>query len=181
MTRRPLIWAVVALVVLIIELGATIGSVTGEPFAPVNGWGSTRPADALAFAMVVLGCAALAVFDRFPLTVATIATAAYVVFALHDHEWGMFLPPIIAIFALAAPARRRLAAIVCALASLAVALVWVGHRAAPIADPGVALLAWVAFGTVLAVFFLVPLLIGEVVRTRLELRDARAPARAARA
>jgi len=173
MTRRMLLWPLVALVVLIIELGATIGTVTGDPFAPVAGWGTTRPTDALAFALVVLGCAALALFDRFPLTVAMIATASYVGFALRDHELGMFLPPMVAFFALAAQARHRLAAILCALASLAAALVWVSHRAGTITEPGVALLTWVAFGSVLAVFFFVPLLIGEIVRARAELRAAR--------
>lgn len=173
MTRRTLIWVVVSLVVLAAELGATIGTVTGDPFAPVDRWGPTRPADALAFAMVVLGCAVLVVFDRFPVTVAMIATASYIVFAVRDHELGMFLPPMVAIFALSALARHRLAAIFCALANLAAALVWVAQRTATITDPGVSLLAWVAFGTVLAAFFLVPLLVGEIVRTRSEFREAR--------
>lgn len=171
-----LLWPLVALVVLIIELGATIGTVTGDPFDPVAGWGPTRPADALAFALVVLGCAALALFDRFPLTVAMIATASYVVFALRDHELGMFLPPMVAVFALVAQARHRLAAILCALASLAAALVWVSHRVAAITEPGVALLAWVAFGSVLAAFFFAPLLAGEIVRARTELRQAQSVA-----
>lgn len=173
MTRRALLWPVVALVVLLIELGATIGTFTGAPFTPVDGWGLTRPADALAFALVVLGCAALALFPRFPRTIAMIATASYLVFAVRDHELGMFLPPMVAIFALAALTRHRLAAIFCAVASLAAALVWVGHRVASISDSGVVLLAWVAFGTVLALYFFVPLLVGEIIRTRSQLREAR--------
>lgn len=180
MTRRTLVWAIVAIVVTVIELGATIGTVTGDPFAPVAGWGPTRPVDALAFATVVVGCTALAAFHRFPFTVAMIATASYVVFALRDHELGMFLPPMVAVFALAALTRHRLAAVACALASLATALTWVAHRAATIAEPGAALLAWVAFGTVLTAFFAVPLLVGEIVRTRSMLREARSPAGAIR-
>src|SRR5699024_9238360 len=74
MTRRTLTWIVIATVVLVIELGATIGSTAGEPFSPVNGWGETRPANALTFVIVVLGCAALALFGRYPLAGATIAT-----------------------------------------------------------------------------------------------------------
>ncbi|AUS77042.1 hypothetical protein C1701_00255 [Actinoalloteichus sp. AHMU CJ021] len=181
MTRRTLIWPVVAFVVLIVELGATIGTVTGDPFTPAAGWGPTRPVDALAFAMVVLGCVALASFARFPLTSTLIATASYVVFIVRDHELGMFLPPMVAVLGLAAWARHRLAAMLCALASLAAAAIWVGHRTASIADSGVALLSWVAFGTVLAVFFLGPLLVGEIVRARSELREARASADVARA
>ncbi len=56
------------------------------------------------------------------------------------------------------------------------ALVWVAHRTTSITEPGVALLAWVAFGTVLAVFFFLPLLVGELVRTRSMLREAESPA-----
>lgn len=163
----------VALVVLTVELGATIASTTGEPFAPVDGWGQTRSADALTFATVILGCALLALFERFPLTAATIATASYLAFALLDHELGMFLPPMVAVFGLAAQARRRLAAILCAVASLAASAIWVSGRVATITEPGAALLAWVAFGSVLAAFFLVPLLIGEIVRARSMLRDHR--------
>lgn len=176
LTRRTLIWPTVALVVLVIELGATIGTVTGDPFTPVDGWGETRPADALAFAMVTLGCVALGFLGRFPRSGAIIATASYVAFALRDHELGMFLPPMVAVFALAALSRHRLVATLCALASLAAALVWVAHRAATITEPGVDLLTWVAFGTVLAAFFLVPLLVGEIIRTRSELRGTRSPA-----
>lgn len=176
MTRRALIWIAVAMIVLVIELGATIGSTAGEPFSPVDGWAETRHADVLTFVIVVLGCAALAFFGRFPLTVAAIATASYVVFALLDHELGMFLPPMVAIFGLAARARGHLTAIVCAVASLAAGLVWVAARVATITESGVALLAWVAFGTVLAAFFFLPLLVGEIVRARSMLHEARSSA-----
>lgn len=180
MTRRTLASALVAAVVLIIELGATVAAVVGAPFSPVSGWGQTRPIDALAFVAVVAGCSALALFSRFPIAAAIIATASYVVFALRDHELGMFLPPMIAIFGLAALTRHRVVAILCLLASLAAAVVWLAHRADRIADPGVSLLVWVAFGTVLASFFLGPLLVGEVVRARSLLREARSTAPAAR-
>lgn len=181
MTRRKLRWVLVAFVVLFIELGVTIGTVTGDPFAPVDGWGPTRSVDALTFVMVVLGCAALALFARFPLAVAMIATASYVVFAVRDYEPGMFLPPMVVIFALTALTRHRPVAVCCTLASLAAALVWVGHRIATITDSGVALLAGVAFGAVFAVFFIAPLLVGEIVRARSQLRKALAPADGARA
>lgn len=172
MTRRTLRWVVVALVVVVVELGATIGTVTGEPFAPVGGWGVTRPVDELGFVAVVLGCGALSLLGRFPIPAATLATASYVLFAVRDHELGMFLPPMIALVALATRTRHLFVAIVLALVNLAAGLVWVAHRAAPIADPGVALLAWVAFGAVLAAFFLVPVLVGEIIRARTALRDA---------
>ena len=173
--RRSFLWPAVALVVLVVELGATLGTVNGEPFSPVAGWGPTRPADALTFATVVLGCGALALVNRFPRTVAVIATASYVAFALRDHELGMFLPPMVATFALTALTRHRPTAILSALTSLAAAMIWVAGRTGTIAEPGVALLGWVAFAAVLAVFFLVPLLIGEIVRTRSLLREARTP------
>ncbi len=179
MTRRTLTWTAVALVVLIVELGATIGSVTGEPFSPVDGWGQTRSADALTFAAVILGSAILALFGRFPLAVATITTASYLVFVLLDHELGMFLPPMVAVFGLVGILFPRLAAILCAVASLAASLIWVSGRVAPIDEPGVALLAWVAFGSVLAAFFFVPLLIGEIVLARSMLREAGSSADAA--
>ncbi|WP_156914027.1 hypothetical protein [Brevibacterium album] len=159
--------------VLIVELGATLGAITGEPFSPVEEWGRTAPTDAIAFAVVVLGCAALAFFRRFPPTVAVIATVSYVIFAVRDYELGMFLPPMVVIFALAALTGHRFAAVLCASASFAAAIAWVAHRTAAITEPGVELLAWVAFGTVLAVFFFAPLLIGEIVRARSLLRDAR--------
>lgn len=180
MMRRTFASVVVAAAVLIIELGATIGTVLGEPFSPVSGWGQTRPIDALAFVVVVAGCSALALFGRFPIAAATIATASYGVFALRDHELGMFLPPMIAILGVAALTRHRVVAILCALASLAAAVIWVAHRADGIEDPGVSLLVWVAFGTVLASFFLGPLLVGEVLRARSLLREARSAAHAAR-
>ncbi|WP_375003043.1 hypothetical protein [Aeromicrobium sp. CTD01-1L150] len=171
MSRRTLIWATVALLVLIVELGATIGTVAGDPFSPVAAWGLTRSPDALTFVTVVIGCAVLGLFGRFPRAVAAVATASYIVFALRDHELGMFLPPMVVLFALAALGRHRPTALLCALTSLAAAAVWLAARTAPIAEPGVALLAWVAFGTVLAVFFLAPLLIGEIVRLRSMLRE----------
>lgn len=179
MKRRTLVWVAVAAVVLIIELGATVGAATGEPFSPVSGWGQTHPIDALTFAIVVVGCMALALVGRFPITAAIIATACYAVFALRDHELGMFLPPMVAIFALAALTRHRVVAILCAVVSLAAALIWVAHRAATIVEPGVALLVWVAFGTVFAVFYLGPLLVGEIIRTRSLLREARSSAHVA--
>ncbi|MGO1172872.1 MAG: hypothetical protein ACTHXO_06845 [Actinomycetaceae bacterium] len=172
--RLLLSWPAVALVVLVVELGATLGAASGEPFTPVDGWGPTTPVDGATYVLVVLGCAALALLGRFPLVGATIATGSYVLFAVRDHELGMFLSPMVAVLALSAVRGRRPAAILCALVSLAAALVWVGRRAVTVVDPGAALLGWVAFGTVLAVFFLGPLLVGEVVRARRELRALRA-------
>lgn len=84
----------------------------------------------------------------------------------------MFLPPMVAILGLTAQARHRFAAIGCAVLSLAAGLFWVQGRVATITEDGVALLAWVAFGTVLAAFFLVPIMVGEIVRARSMLREA---------
>lgn len=171
MTRRAFVDPLVALLVLVIELGATLGSVAGEPFSPVTGWGSTRPADGLAFTMVVLGCLSLAFSARFPLAVAATATGSYLVFALRDYELGMFLPPMVVIFTLLARDRHRLAAILCAGASVIAAIGWIAGRTVGVTDAGVALLAWAAFGSVLGVFFTAPLLVGEIVRARALLRS----------
>ncbi|HIZ37301.1 MAG TPA: hypothetical protein H9815_16110 [Candidatus Ruania gallistercoris] len=135
-------------------------------------WGPTRPADAVMFALIALGCLGLAAFAHFARAATIIATGSYVAFALGDYELGMFLPPMIVIFALVARTRHRLAAIVCAFVSLAAALVWVARRADPIDDAGTTLLVWVAFATTLAVFFMGPLLVGEIVRLRMRLGSA---------
>ena len=169
--RRTSALVVLAVVVLLIELGATYGSVSGDRFAPVAQWGLTRPTDGFAFALVVIGCGALCFLGRFPLPSSAVATASYVAFALRDYELGMFLPPMVVVFVLVARRGARLAAALCALVSLAAGLVWVSHRAGTLADSGTALLTWVAFGTVLAVFFVVPFLLGEIVRLRSLLRS----------
>lgn len=177
MTRRTLIWIAVAVVTLLIELGATIGTVGGTPFSSVEGWGPTRPTDALAFALVTTGSLSLGLFDRLPVAAALGCTVSYLVFALRDYELGLFLPPMIVIFALTAKSGRLSMAIICAIANLGAALVWVGQRTLTIHDPGAALLTWVAFGTVLGVFFVAPILVGEIVRLRSGQRRAPAPER----
>ncbi|MGL5930510.1 MAG: hypothetical protein ACRCY8_16390 [Dermatophilaceae bacterium] len=174
MTRRTLIYATTAVATLVIELGSTYGTITGEPFAPVPGWGPTRPADLLAFALVALGSAPIALFPRFPVTVGALATGSYLVYAMRDYELGMFLPPMVVLFALVARTRHRLAASSCMVTGLGAALVWVADRAVTIGDSGTRLLTWVAFGTVLGVFFTAPVLLGEIVRVRSLLRVATA-------
>jgi hypothetical protein len=82
----------------------------------------------------------------------------------------MTLPAMVAVFILALRGQRRIIAVVAALACLAASLVWVAQRTSTIADDGVPLLAWTAFGTVSAVFFLVPMLLGDLIRVRIRLR-----------
>lgn len=172
MRPRTSFWGVTALVIMLIEVAATFGSVAGEPFSPVAGWASTRQADVLTFVVVVLGCVALTFFDRAPRAVATVSTASYLVFSLRDHELGMFLPAMIVIFALFARGGGRLVAVLCTVVSLGAAFWWVARRAGPIDDPGAMLLASVAFGAVHCVFFVAPILVGEIVRLRTLLRRA---------
>ncbi|WP_435113389.1 DUF7134 domain-containing protein [Nocardiopsis synnemataformans] len=176
-TGRPRVNdAVVAGAVLVIELLATYGSVNGDPLDPVAGWNTTQPTDPWAFVIVVVGCAALYWRRASPLITLSVATGAYSVFLLRDHEPGMFLAPMVALHTMASLGYARfhtaLAGIVCMSASLW----WVHVRTADITDPGVGLLAWVAFGTVILVFFAGSYVVGELVRCRrllLTRRDGR--------
>lgn len=169
-SRRPhLVLVAVATLVAVLELGATIGSVGGDPFAPVEGWTRTRATDIWAFALLVVGCGALFGLRRFPSVATLLAAVSYCVFMLAGYEFGMSLPAMAAVFLLVAGGGHRMVAVVAAAACVVSTLVWVDARADGVADPGVTMLTWVAFGTVAAVFFFVPLLVGEIVRTRRQL------------
>src|SRR5699024_5797321 len=87
------------------------------------------------------------------------------------------LSDMVAIYVLSTRGHRT-TALIAALCAVAASLVWVANRAAPAVDPGVSTLIWVAFGTVLGVFFLAPFMAGEIVRLR---RAARHLARVQRA
>ncbi|RKS05091.1 hypothetical protein DFP74_0682 [Nocardiopsis sp. Huas11] len=181
----------IAALVLLVELAATYGSLTGAPLDPVEGWTLTRPTDAVAFASVVVGCAALYWRRTRPAAALLVATAAYALFLLRDYELGLLLAPMVALYSVAAlgrtrtgsstaPGERRarygtspagrpsaaalLAASLAGAAAVAVSLVWVRARTEAVSDPGVALLAWVAFGTVIVVFFVGSFVAGELVR-----------------
>ncbi|MFE9242979.1 hypothetical protein [Nocardiopsis sp. NPDC006938] len=168
-TRNPRARALVpvaASLVLLLELAATLASVGGDAFAPVAGWGATRPADTLTFVLVGIGCAALYWSRTRPLTVLFAATGAYAAFLLLGHEPGLFLAPMFALFTAALQGAPRGAVLFAGAAAYAASLYWVYERAATIADPGAALLAWVAFGTVTGVFLAGPYVAGELVRLR---------------
>ncbi|QVQ50896.1 hypothetical protein J4H86_18810 [Spiractinospora alimapuensis] len=164
--RSARVLVVVAVVVAVLELGATIGSVGGEPFAPVEGWTPTRATDLWAFALLVVGCGALFGLRRSPSLATAVAAVAYGAFMLLGYEFGMSLPAMAAVFLLVAWGGSRTVAVVAAMACLASTLLWVNTRAEGVADPGVSMLIWVAFGTVAAVFFYAPILVAEIVRTR---------------
>ncbi|WP_017583376.1 hypothetical protein [Nocardiopsis valliformis] len=165
--RRPRTTvAVIATLVLALELAAALATLDGDPFAPVSGWGATRPTDTLALALVVVGCSALYWCRTRPLTALSAATASYAVFMLLGHELGLFLAPMTALYAAAVLGISRIGSLTAGLTAYAASLYWVFERTATVADPGAALLAWVAFSTVIGVFFAGPYVAGELVRLR---------------
>jgi len=169
----PVGMIVVVAVVAVIEFAATYASLDAAPMSPVEGWGLTRPTDWVSFALVALGCTALFVLRRFPATATIGSAVAYCAFILRDYEFGMSLPVMVAIYVVSARGHRA-TALIAALCSVAASLVWVADRAAPVVDPGVSTLIWVAFGTVLSVFFFAPFVVGEIARLR---RTTKQPAR----
>ncbi|OOC55120.1 MULTISPECIES: DUF7134 domain-containing protein [Nocardiopsis] len=172
-TRPSTADAVIAALVLLLELAATYATVNGDPFAPVDGWGATRSTDPAAFAAVVVGCGALYWRRSHPVPSLAVATAAYALFLLRDYELGLFLAPMVALYTVATLGRARIRAALAGAVALTASLLWVHARTAAVADPGTALLAWAAFGTVMAVFLAGPFTAGELVRCRRLLADRR--------
>lgn len=146
--------------------GAALATVGGAPFAPVTGWGATRPADALTLTLVVVGCAALYWCRTRPSAALFTAATAYAAFMLLGHELGLFLAPMVALYAAAVLGTPRAGALLAGVAAYAASLFWVYERTSTITDPGAALLAWAAFGTVIGVFLAGPYVAGELVRQR---------------
>lgn len=173
--RRPTHLGLLAVAVLVtaIEMSATYSSLRGEPMTLVDEWTPARPGDAIALVLTGVGCGALFAIRRFPRTATVVAVASYGGFVWRDYDFGMTLPAMVAIFVLVAMEGRRLAATSAALACLLASLWWVSGRADSVSDSGIATLIWVAFGTVSTVFFLAPLLLGEIVRLRTALRATR--------
>lgn len=172
-TPRSLL--VVGAVVALIEVGLTAAGLGGEPMVLVDGWAPTRPTDLWTVTLAVIGCAAVFALGRAPVIAAAVAAGSYVLIAALDHEFGMTLPAMVAIGWLAATAQRRSVAALTAVCCTAAALWWVTNRAATITAEGVDLLAIVAFGTVSAVFFGLPALVGEIVRLRRQVRAGGTP------
>ncbi|GAB2511655.1 DUF7134 domain-containing protein [Nocardiopsis aegyptia] len=154
----------IAALVLLVEIAATYGSLTGPPLDPVDGWTLARPTDAVAFAAVAVGCAALYWRRTRPVPALVVATAAYALFLLRDYELGLFLAPMVALYSVAALGRSGPAALASGSVAVAASLLWVRARTEALTDPGTALLAWVAFGTVIVVFLAGSFVAGELVR-----------------
>ena len=169
--RRWAFDAAIAALVLAIELFATWDSINADPFSPVDDWGATNSTDLTAFIAVTLGCVALLWRRRYPITVLAVTVASLGIYLLRDYELGLFLPVMVAIYTVVSLGQSRIWTAIGALASLVVSLWWVHLRTEPIADDGVALLAWVAFGTVFAVFYFGPFALGEVVGNHRLLRE----------
>lgn len=180
--RRPRVTvAVVATLVLALELAATLATLDGDPFAPVSGWGATRPADALTLALVIIACSALYWCRTRPLAALGAATAAYAAFMLLGHELGLFLAPMAALYAAAVRGASRVGALVAGLTAYAASLYWVFERTTAVTHSGAALLAQVAFSAVIGVFLAGPYVAGELVRLRRLLAAAPDPSPAQRA
>lgn len=177
MTRREhLIMTITALLVAAIELGATLGSLNGEPMDLVNGWAPTRPGDMWAVLLTATGCAALFIVRWFPVSALAASSGAYAAFIIRDYEFGMTLPSMVTLFILTACGRHRLLAVGAATVCLSATLVWIAQRTTAIADEGTTVLVWVAFGAVSFVFFLLPILLGEIARLRRAARVRALPA-----
>jgi hypothetical protein len=155
--------ALIAGVVLAIELFDAYGSLDGEPMDPVAGWNTTQNTDLWAFVLVLLGCGALYWRRTRPVTTLAVATAAFAVFVLRDFELGMFLAPMVALYTVAALGRERLPALLAGLVCMSASVWWLYTRTSQIADPGVAVLAWVAFTAVILVLFAGSYFAGELV------------------
>lgn len=158
--------ALIATFIVAIELFATWDSADSDGFAPVDEWAATRDIDALAYFAVVVGCAALFWRRRYPVATLLVSGGAFILFMLRDYELGLFLPVIVMVYTAASLGASRLWTILVAAGSMAVSLWWVAERVAPVSDDGTITLAWVAFGTVFAWFYLGPLLVGELVHSR---------------
>ncbi|WNF31209.1 histidine kinase [Streptomyces sp. C11-1] len=152
-------------------VAAVVGVFTAAD-AAVNDPGY-RQADALTWALLVVSLAALACRRRWPVPVACVTGAACAGWALYGHIGELLnLPVIVALYTVAVLGDRRRTlwtAVVASLASGAVALV-VGRDVVNPQGLPVLEMVWP----------LVPLLLGEVVRTRRELL-AEYAARAVRA
>ncbi|PWV46749.1 hypothetical protein [Nocardiopsis sp. L17-MgMaSL7] len=161
---RPLVDALIAGVVLAVELLDAYGSLDGEPLNPVAGWNTAQHTDPWAFVLVVVGCGALYWRRTHPVVTLAITTVAYSAFVLRDFELGMFLAPMVALYTAAALGRSRALALLAVLACTSASAWWLYTRASDIADPGVAVLAWIAFGAVILAFFVGSYVAGELVR-----------------
>lgn len=156
--------ALMAGVVLAIELFDAHGSLDGEPLDPVAGWNTTQNTDLWAFVLVLLGCGALYWRRTRPVTTLAVATVAFSLFVLRDFELGMFLAPMVALYTVAALGRARLPALLAGVVCLSASMWWLYTRTSEVTDPGVGVLAWVAFGSVILIFFAGAYVAGELMR-----------------
>lgn len=163
-TRPRVVDALIAGVVLAIELLDAYGSLDGEPLNPVDGWNTAQHTEPWAFAFVVVGCAALFWRRTHPVATLTVTATAYTAFVLSDFELGMFLAPMVALHTVAAVGSGRLPALLAGLVCTSASAWWLYTRASDITDPGAGVLAWVAFGSVILVFFVGSYVTGELVR-----------------
>ncbi|GHD25812.1 hypothetical protein GCM10007147_23280 [Nocardiopsis kunsanensis] len=131
--------------------------------------------DPFAFAAVVTGCAALYWCRARPVAALAVSTAAFVFFLWRDHELGLFLAPMAALYATAVHGAPRAWPLAAVVAGVGASLLWVHRRVAEVAEPGAALLAWVAFPTVILVFLAGSYAVGELVRCHRELAAGPVP------
>jgi signal transduction histidine kinase len=142
----------------VFEVVGSIGAAGNQP--------DRRPLDALAYALILLGTAALLARRRHPVAVLAVTVATNVAYLALGYPYGpIFLTMWIAVYTLAAAPHRRPPAVFAAVAAALVVIVatdlaLTGREAVLGELPGI-VAAW-------AVQFLVPLWLGWAVRVRRE-------------
>jgi signal transduction histidine kinase len=120
----------------------------------------TRQADWITFALAGLSIAALLVRRRWPLGVALVCAAALTTWFVLDHRGELLnLPTMVALYTVAVQGDRRTTTVVAVAAAA-----WFGTLAYLVGDP-------VGSPVMEMLWPLVPLLFGEAVRARHELRE----------
>src|SRR5688572_3707166 len=143
-----------ALVVGLFQLVGTFGASDNQP--------ERRAVDAVAVVLVLLGPAALAVRDRWPLIAVAVAAGAVDVYIGRGHAYGpVFLSVVVALFSAVQAGRRRSTWLLAALG-------WGGYLVAAGVDPKPGPEPLALHGALVAGWLVVVLSVSELVRTRRE-------------
>lgn len=142
-----------ALAVAVFQVAGSFGAADNQP--------ERRALDAVGVVLVLLGPAALALRDRFPLTPAAVAMGAAAVFVARGYPYGpIFLSVVVALFWAVQKARRRQVLLVAAAGYASFVAASVVDRRAD----DVGLVHW----SLVAGWLVVVLAVSDLVRTRRE-------------